>query len=187
MADLVNSTYVSLDGVIEHPETWPSLGGFGAEGNRIQTDLVLACSSVVMGRHTYDGFAGVWPTMSGNDLADKMNAMPKYVASRTLTDPTWSNTHVIEGDVVETVRRLKQDSDGDIVQFGFGAVARTLLAAGLIDRLRLWLHPFIIGHGGPGDLMYGETPTTEFDLEQATSLESGIVVVDYRLHRRSAK
>lgn len=183
MADLINSTYITLDGVIEHPETWPETGGFGVEGNRIQTDLVLGCSAVLMGRRTYESFAGVWPTLEGNELADKMNAMPKYVASSTLTEPEWNNTHVIEGDLVETVERLKRESDGDIVQFGFGDVSGALVSAGLIDRLRLWLHPFFIGRGGPTDLLYRELPVTEFDLESAVPLASGIVILDYRVRR----
>jgi dihydrofolate reductase len=183
MAELINSTYVTLDGVIGHPETWPSLGGFDAEGNRLQTELVLGCSAVVMGRRTYDGFAEVWPTMSGNELADKMNAMPKYVASATLTAPAWNNTQVISADLVGAVGRLKRESEGDLVQFGFGAVSRQLLTAGLVDRLRLWLHPFVIGRGAPEDLLFGEAPVTEFDLEGVTSLASGIVIVDYRVRQ----
>jgi dihydrofolate reductase len=183
MAELINSTYVTLDGVIGHPETWPSLGGFDAEGNRVQTELLLGCSAVVMGRRTYDGFAEVWPTMSGNELADKMNSMPKYVASTTLTAPRWNNTHVVAEDPVGTVERLKNESDGDLVQFGFGAVSRQLLAGGLIDRLRLWLHPFVIGRGAPEDLLFGEAPVTEFDLDRVTSLASGIVIVDYRVRK----
>jgi dihydrofolate reductase len=181
MSELVNSTYITLDGVIEHPETWPEMGGFGVEGNKIQSDLVLGCSAVLMGRRTYESFAGVWPTMSGNPLADKMNAMPKYVASRTLTEPAWNNTRVIEGDLVDAVARMKAEPGGDIVQFGFGEVSRTLLEAGLMDRLRLWLHPVLHGRGGPGDLLYRDMSAARFVLEQATRLESGIVILDYRV------
>jgi dihydrofolate reductase len=181
MSELINSTYITLDGAIEHPETWPAMGGFGPEGNKIQTDLVLACSAVLMGRRTYESFAAVWATMSGNPLAEKMNSMPKYVASTTLRDPAWNNSHVIEGDLATAVERLKAESDGDIVQFGFGDVTRTLLAGGLLDRLRLWLHPVLIGRGGLDDLLYGEVPTTRFTLDKATPLDSGIVILDYHV------
>lgn len=119
--------------------------------------------------------------MSGDVLADKMNALPKYVASSTLTDPTWNNSRVIEGDLVAEVRRLKEEPGGDIVQFGFGQVSHTLMAAGLLDRLRLWVHPFVIGHGGPQDLLYRDAPVTQFDLVDTTALASGIVILDYRL------
>jgi dihydrofolate reductase len=84
MRELINSTYLSLDGVVEHSETWPATGGFSSEGNKIQTELLLECSAVLIGRRTYESFAHVWPNMADNPLADKMNAMPKYVASRTL-------------------------------------------------------------------------------------------------------
>lgn len=183
MSELVNSTYISLDGVIESPQTWPDTGGFGAEGNQIQTDLVLSCSAVVMGRRTFDVMSPVWPTMAGNPLADKMNSMPKYVASNTLSNPEWNNTHVLDGDLVAAVKKLKAASEGDIVQFGFGQVTHTLMAAGLLDRLRLWVHPFFIGRGGPADLLYRDASITLFDLDQATTLESGIVVLDYRIRR----
>jgi dihydrofolate reductase len=181
MREIVNSTYISLDGVIEKPETWPATGGFGPKGNQIQTDLVLACSAVLMGRRTYESFSEVWPTMSGNPLADKMNAMPKYVASTTLQDPAWNNTHVIKGDLAAEVKKLKEEPGGDIVQFGFGQVSHTLLASGLLDRLRLWVHPFLLGRGGAQDLLYRDTPETHVTLVDATALESGIVILDYRI------
>jgi len=180
MGELVNSTYLSLDGVIEHPETWPATGGFGEEGNRIQTELVEASSAVVMGRRTYESFAAVWPTLSG-PLAEKMNAMPKYVASTTLTDATWTNTHLIDHNLETTVRQLKADADGGLVQFGFGPVARTLMTAGLVDRLRLWLHPFFIGQGGLRDLLHRDAPEVTFALEDTVALDSGILVLDYRV------
>lgn len=181
MREIINSTYISLDGVVENPQTWPDTGGFGAEGNKIQSDLLLKCSAILMGRRTYDVFAPVWPTMSGNVVADKMNALPKYVASRTLTDPAWSNTQVIKGDLVTEIKRLKAEPGEDIVQFGFGEVSHTLMAAGLLDRLRLWVHPFVIGHGGAQDLLYRDAPVTEFNLVATTALTSGIVILDYRL------
>ena len=183
MSQLINSTYITLDGVIDEPQTWPNLGGFGEEGNRIQTDLVLACSSLVMGRRTYDVFAEAWPAMAGNPLADKMNSMPKHVASRTLTDPKWNNTHVIDGDPVAAVKRLKQESEGDILQFGFGEVTHAMMAAGLLDRLRLWVHPLVLGRGGPEGLLFRQAPLTRFELAHHTALSSGIVVLDYRVGR----
>ena len=181
MRELVNSTYLTLDGVVDRPETWPATGGFGPEGNAIQGDLLLACSAVLMGRHTYDSFADVWPNMPGDALVDKMNAMPKYVASSTLTDPAWNNTHVLKGDLVAEVEQLKEESGGDIVQYGFGQVSHALMAAGLLDRLRLWVHPFVIGRGGPQGLLYRDAPVTEFELVDVSRLESGIVILDYRL------
>ena len=181
MREIINSTYISIDGTIEHPETWPALGGFEDEGNQIQTELVKNCSAVLMGRRTYEAFAPVWSTMSGTELADNMNALPKYVASSTLADPTWNNTHVLATDLVNAVTQLKAEPGGDIVQFGFGDVSRTLMSAGLLDRLRLWVHPFFLGRGGHKDLIYREGPLTMLTLEKARPLGSGIVILDYRV------
>src|SRR5688500_7515490 len=93
MRKIINSTYITLDGVIEGPHLWPSLGRPSDErADRIQTDLLLACDALVMGRHTYDGFAAVWPTRSGDPASDHINTMPKYVVSTTLNTPTRSWT-----------------------------------------------------------------------------------------------
>lgn len=107
--------------------------------------------------------------------------MPKYVASTSLKGPAWNNTHVISGDLVAEVRKLKEESGGDIVQYGIGPVTRALIAAGLLDRLRLWIHPFFVGKGGPEDLLFRDVPVSRFQLVDTTSLSSGIVIVDYRL------
>lgn len=180
MREIVNSTYITLDGIVEHPETWPGLGGFSDEGNKVHSELIQSCSTVLMGRRTYESFAGVWPTMSG-DIADKMNSMPKYVASTTLTNPAWNNTHVIQGELVAAVEQLKEEPGDDIIQYGFGPITRTLITAGLLDRLRLWIHPFFVGHGGTQDLLYRDTGVTQFNLVNTATLSSGIVILDYRI------
>lgn len=180
MREIVNSTYITLDGIVERPETWPGLGGFSDEGNKIQTELLQSCSAAIMGRRTYESFAEVWPNLAG-EAADKMNAIPKYVASTTLTNPAWNNSHVIEGDLVAAVEQLKGEPGDDIVQYGFGPTTRTLITAGLLDRLRLWVHPFFVGRGGPDDLLYRDIPVTQFTLTDTTSLASGIVILDYRI------
>jgi dihydrofolate reductase len=174
MGRLVNSTYITLDGVIESPQDWPSLASFSESGGRIQTELLLASDAVLMGRRTYEGFVPVWTSMSGDPYSDRINAMPKYVASTTLTDPKWNNTTVIDGDLVEYVSNLKDGAD--IVQYGFGSVSQPLLQAGLIDELRLWLHPFFVGRG---DLIYQDSLTATFDLNDITRLDSGVVILTY--------
>jgi dihydrofolate reductase len=181
MAMIINSTYITLDGVVEGPHLWPSLNRPGDERSvQIQTDLLLSCDALLMGRHTYDGFAPVWPTRSGDPYSDHINTMPKYVVSTTLTDPDWANTQVIDSDVVTRVRALKEEYDKDIVQYGFGSVSRLLLEHGLLDELRLWVHPLILGSGSPSDLLFGATPAVGFELTDATTLSDGIVVLSYR-------
>ena len=181
MARIINSTYITLDGVIEGPHLWPSLDRPGDErGGQIQTDLLLSCDAVLMGRHTYDGFAPAWSARSGDPYSDRINAMPKYVVSTTLEDPDWHNTRVIDGDVAARIRQLKQESTQDIVQYGYGPVTRLMLEDGLLDELRLWVHPLILGRGSPSDLMFGESPAVGFHLTDATPLNSGIVILSYR-------
>jgi dihydrofolate reductase len=180
MAKIINSTYITIDGVVEGPHLWPSLDRPGDErGGRIQTDLLLSCDAVLMGRRTYEGFAPVWQTRSGDPYSDRINTMPKYVVSTTLEDPEWANTHVIAGDVAERIRALKDETEQDIVQYGFGPVSRLMLEHGLLDELRLWVHPLILGSGSAGDLLFGETAATAFHLTDAITLDSEIVILNY--------
>lgn len=185
MRKLINSTYITLDGVVEGPHLWPSLAGPGDErAGRIQTDLVLQCDALLMGRHTYDGFAPVWPTRSGDPLSDHINAMPKYVVSTTLKDPTWNNSRVIDGDVVAEITRMKESPGDHIIQYGFGAVSRLLLRHGLLDELHLWVHPLVLGSGGPDDLLFGDVPATGFELTDTTRLSNDVIILSYRTARR---
>jgi dihydrofolate reductase len=179
MRKIINSTYISLDGVIEAPHLWPPTEVSDPEAERIQTELLLDCDAVVMGRQTYEGFAPVWPTRSGDPYSDRINAMPKYVVSSTLEAPEWNNTTVIDSDPVGEIARLKEEPGKDIVQYGFGRLSHTMLEHSLLDELRLWIHPFVIGKGGPEDLLYRDAPTRRFRLAGTTPLESGIVVLSY--------
>jgi dihydrofolate reductase len=185
MRRIINSTYITLDGVVEAPHLWPSLGrGSDERADQIQTDLLLSCDALLMGRHTYDGFAPVWPTRSGDPASDHINAMPKYVASTTLKDPEWTNTRVIDGDVAGEVERLKAADGKNIIQYGYGVITRLLLERGLLDELRLWFHPLILGRGEPGDLLFGGVPATGFRLVDTTALSNGIVILAYETDKR---
>jgi len=102
----------------------------------------------LLGRRTYEGFAAAWPDRDDEaGFAEKMNGMPKYVVSNTLENPTWNNTTVLKGDGVEAVRKLKEDGDGDLLVAGSAQLSQSLLAAGLVDELRLMIFPLIIGAG----------------------------------------
>jgi dihydrofolate reductase len=179
MSRIVNSTYITLDGAVENPQNWPS-GRHKDDGRaqEIQTQLLLDSELLLMGRRTYEGFAPVWSTQSGDPYSDKINAMEKLVASTTLSDPEWSNTTVVAEDLVGEVARRKE-SGGDIVQYGFGAVTRLLLEAGMLDELRLWVHPLMVGAGGPADLLFRDGTSAQFELEDVTRLASGIVILTY--------
>ncbi|HEY2637894.1 MAG TPA: dihydrofolate reductase family protein [Solirubrobacteraceae bacterium] len=180
MRRIVNSTYITLDGAIENPQDWPSgRHEDDGRGQEIQAELLLSCDALVLGRRTYEAFAPFWPTRSGDAYSDHINTMEKWVVSSTLTDPAWANTTVIAGDVAEEIRRRKAQPGGDIVQYGFGPLTRTLLEHGLLDELRLWVHPFLVGQAGPDDLLFRPGPTTHMDLVATTPLASGIVILTY--------
>jgi dihydrofolate reductase len=179
MRKLINSTYISLDGVIQNPQDWPSLGSFAEDGDRLQTELLLACDGVVMGRHTYEGFAPVWSSRSGDAASDRINSMPKYVASTTLKDPTWTNTTVFHDDAVNRIAALKKESGGDLIQYGFGSLTYSLLQAGLIDELRMWIHPFFVGQATTDDLLFRPTAPATFGIADVTQLSSGVVILRY--------
>jgi dihydrofolate reductase len=182
MRRIINSTYISLDGVVELPHEWPTIERPSDErGGQIQASLIMACDAVLMGRRTYDGFAPVWQTRSGDPVSDRMNTMPKYVVSTTLKEPDWASTTVISGDVARQIRELKSQPGQDIVQYGFGAVSTLLMEHGLLDELRLWFHPLFVGTGTSDDLLFAKAPPTQFELTDSTILESGMAILTYRL------
>jgi dihydrofolate reductase len=179
MSRIINSTYITIDGAVESPHTWSS-GRHEDDGRaqQIQSDLLLGCDAVLMGRRTYEGFAPVWSAKSGDPYSDKINSMEKLVASSTLSEPEWNHTTVIAENLTEEIARRKE-SGGDIVQYGFGPVTRTLLDAGLLDELRLWVHPLMIGSGEASDLLFRDGTSAQFELGEVTKLASGIVILTY--------
>lgn len=189
MRRIINSTFISLDGVIENPHHWPPLDDGDAETfDTMQTELLFACDAVLMGRRTYDSFAAAWPTRSGDPFSDRINAMTKYVVSSTLQDPEWNSTDVISGDLVANIKRLKEQPGKDIVQYGFGQVSYQLLLHGLLDELRLWVYPLFIGSARPQDLLFREGgPPTKLRLVDTKILKNGIVVLSYQFEPANAE
>ena len=181
MGKLINSTYITLDGVVENPHEWPSPGNRGDTGDKIQTELLLSCEALIMGRRTYEIFAPVWPTRSGDPMSDKINTMRKFVVSTTLTDPDWDNTVVISSDPVSEIAKLKEE--GDVIQYGFGKLTSTLMEAGLFDELRLWVHPQFLGGAPHQDLISPYCTPGMLSPMETTTLENGIVILSYELHR----
>jgi dihydrofolate reductase len=178
---IINSTYITLDGVIEAPQDWqPLIGARGKEGYEVQSELLLSCDALIMGRHTYEGFAPAWSARSGDPMSDHINSMRKYVVSSTLTDPEWENTTVLSGDPVEAIRHLKDSPGGNIVQYGFGELSIALMGAGLLDELRLWIHPLFYGKAKPSDLIYRGAPTSLFELAGSQSLDNSVVILSYQ-------
>jgi dihydrofolate reductase len=154
MGKLVVTEFVSIDGVFEDPGGaedyehggWTFEYDRGEDGNRFKMDELTESRVQLLGRRTYEGFAAAWPSRDG-PFADKLNNDPKYVVSNTLRDPAWHNTTVISGDVVEGVSKLKDETEGTILVAGSGTLVRTLLAADLVDELRLMVFPTVLGRG----------------------------------------
>jgi dihydrofolate reductase len=184
MRRIINSTCVTLDGAVEDPHLWPSLGASGAQEHfDIQNTLIQSCDALVMGRRTYEGFAAVWPTRSGDAVSDRINAMKKYVASSTLQNPDWNNTTVIPRDLVPAIARLKQEPGMDIVQYGLGEVSFALLEQGLVDEIRLWVHPLILGKNGPALPHFRNCPALALELSSTKTVPNGIAILNYQVKR----
>jgi dihydrofolate reductase len=141
-----------------------------------QTVGDAASDALLLGRRTYEVFAASWPGR-GSDVAnaDWMNATPKYVASTTLESPEWQNTTVLEGDVGEAVSRLKQRDGGDITLNGSAMLLRALLAGGLVDELRLFLHPVVLGSGVR---LFDDTPLS-LELAECRAYDNGVASLIY--------
>jgi dihydrofolate reductase len=186
MGKIVATEYVSLDGVVEAPgggedfehAGWSFEVDRGEEFEKFKLDETLNAEALLLGRVTYDGFAAVWPSMEG-ELADKFNAMPKYVVASTLEDPEWNNSTVLEGDVVEEVSRLRQAPGGDIVVHGSPQLVQTLLEHDLIDELRLMVFPVVLGKG---KRLFGETSDKKrLRLADSRTVGDGIAILVYEL------
>ncbi|MEU7841245.1 dihydrofolate reductase family protein [Micromonospora sp. NPDC049114] len=179
MRKLINSTYLTLDGVIENP-MWTA-PYFDEEAAAFAGSQTEDADALLMGRATYDGFSQAWPTMDESDPstgAAFFNNVKKYVASTTLTNPTWNNTEVLQGDLVEAVAKLKAQDGKDIVQYGYGSVTAQLVKAGLIDEVRFWIHPVLEGGASLS------TPLTDvkatFELIDTRVHKSGVIIASYR-------
>lgn len=177
MKKIINSTYISLDGVMENPQNWIY---FNDEARAFATEQLFASDTLLMGRRTYETFAAAWPERSGDEFADRMNSTTKYVASATLDKAEWSNTTVISGDVPTEVSRLKQQPGTDILMYGFGPLSHTLLEHNLLDELRFWVNPVLVGSGTPQDLLFREIPETKLTLVNTRVHRDGVVILSYQ-------
>jgi dihydrofolate reductase len=175
MRKIIESTLVSLDGVIEDPHLW-AMNYFDNEAQEDALELLLASDAMLMGRRTYEIFAGVWPARTG-DYADRMNSIRKYVFSSTLERADWNNSSIIRGDVATEVGKLKQQDGQGLVIYGHGPLGQTLLEQRLLDELRLWIHPLVVGRG---KLLFREGEKTILKLVAKKTLGTGVVVLSYR-------
>ena len=163
MGRIVISENVTLDGVVQDPtgEEGFRYGGWFVDVGKndleaffkVALEEALRAEALLMGRRTFEIFAGRWPSRTG-ELADRMNAMPKYVVSSSLKDLDWNNSTVIDGDATTEVTKLKERLKGEIVVLGSRRLSHTLIENDLVDELRLTVYPFVLG---AGELLFGET------------------------------
>jgi dihydrofolate reductase len=190
MGKIVMSEFVTLDGVIQDPAGNEGfrLGGWvgrvgdnGREGtDGVLLDQALGAEAMLMGRRSYEFFAPLWPSRSG-ELADRLNSLPKYVVSSTLEDPEWNNSTVLKGEVVNEVAKLKHELSGEINVIASFQLGRTLIEHDLLDELRLMVFPVVLG---AGERLFGETSDEKpMRLLDNRTVGDGVAYVRYELIR----
>ena len=179
MRRIIVSTYATLNGVIQDPQNW-SFDYFDEEAGKFAIEQLFAADALLLGRETYQSFAEAWPDRSDEaGFADRINSMPKYVVSTTLTEPlAWGPATLIKDNVVEEVARLKQQPGQDIIIYGTGRLAYTLLQHGLIDEHRLWIIPIL---WDTGRRLFEGVDATKLELIETKTLPSGTVILSHKL------
>lgn len=166
--------FISLDGVIESPEKW-HFAYFNDEMGAAVGGLMAQQDAMLLGRHTYDGFAEYWPKADpGDPMTAQMNQTPKYVVSNTLEKADWENTTVVSGDVYGKLRELKADQNLGIT--GSAALVSSLLREGLIDELHLLVHPVVVGSG---QRLFADGPSVPLKLVDSKPFATGVLHLVY--------
>ncbi|HEX2905556.1 MAG TPA: dihydrofolate reductase family protein [Phototrophicaceae bacterium] len=177
MRKLIVSTMVTLNGVMENPHLW-SFDYMNEEIMKYAYDQLFASDALIMGRQTYEGFAEAWSARAGADaFADRMNNLPKYVASRTLKAPLTWNAQLLQEDIVTAVSQLKQQPGQNLLQYGSGELTHTLIQKGLVDELRLLVYPVIMGSGKH---IFEDLDKTALKLLDVKCFSSGVVAQHYQ-------
>jgi dihydrofolate reductase len=184
MGKLVVTEFLSLDGVMQAPggeefkyPGWTFEFDRGEDGNDFKLQETLETDALLLGRITYESFAGAWPSREG-PFAEKFNTMPKYVVSSTLEGPEWNNTTVLKGDAAEEAARLKEQVDGIVQVPGSLQLVQALLEADLVDKLHLMVFPVVLG---TGRRLFGEqSERSNWKLTEARPVgPDGVLVLVY--------
>jgi dihydrofolate reductase len=175
MRKLIESTLVSLDGVVESPERWAS---FDDESTELSMRELDHYDAFVMGRVTYERFRENWGA-GGNPYIDRISAMPKYVASRSLDEATWNAT-LLGPDIVAAIQDLKAQPGKDLIKYGTSRLDATLLSARLVDELHVWIQPVVVGSGQR--IFEGVDPALlTLTLTDVRKLRNGSLILRYAL------
>jgi dihydrofolate reductase len=186
MGKIVATEFISLDGVIEDPGGSEDFahGGWtfeierGEEGDRFKLGELEEAEAQLLGRVTYEGFAAAWPTMEDEvGFAEKMNSMPKYVYSTTLESADWQNTTILSGDFATSIAKAKEDVDGVMLVAGSAQLVQGLIAADLLDELRLMVFPVTLGGGKR--LFADDGRKVPLALTDARTVGTGIQLLTY--------
>jgi dihydrofolate reductase len=179
MGNVTASFFASLDGVVEAPERWHA-PWLDDEMGAVIGRAIASTDAFLLGRRTYEEWAAYWPQQdpAANPMAAAINGLPKYVVSRTLGDPAWPGSAVLAGDLVAEVATLKERHAGEIAVSGSATLVRSLLEGGLLDELRLMLHPVLVGRGAR--LFEGAAAPASLELADSRALGSGVLSVTYR-------
>lgn len=174
MSKIIASFFISLDGVVESPDQW-HFPYFNDEMGTVVGAGMDTNKALLMGRKLYEEWAAYWPDSTDEPFATYFNTVPKYVISGSLMNPAWNNTTVLPGEV-DAIRRYKESIDGDIGMAGSATTVRWLLASGLLDELRLLVHPIAVGHG---QRLFENTPTHKLTLTDSTIFSTGVLNLTY--------
>jgi dihydrofolate reductase len=177
MGRLIVSAQMTADAVMDHNGEWFDPA---RESELHGLDQLRAADALLLGRETYEFFSSVWPTLTddGRGFAERINRLPKHVASRTLSGPLEWNARLIDGGLTDTVAELKRASPGNLLSYGCGELAHSLVQAGLVDEVRFWLYPVVWGDG-LRPLVGGRAPI-RLRLIGATTFSCGVVLVSYQ-------
>ena len=185
MRKLSVSTLVTLDGVVQDP------GGFGEtphggwsgpffndQAVQHAYEHLMACDAFLLGRETYELFKEYWQQVHEGEYAARMNSIPKFVASTTLSEPLEWNASLIDGDVAEEVAKLKQQAGKEILMYGSPTLMRTLAEHDLLDEYQFWVHPLVLGSG---KRLFGDGfEQTSLKLIETKPLNTGVVILTYQ-------
>jgi dihydrofolate reductase len=175
MRELIVSSLVSLDGIYGDPQSW---AGEFFDGQAAEESLaaLLDSDAMLMGRNTYEYFAPTWGASPSGPYLERINELPKYVFSSTLTAADWNNSTIIPGDPAAAVRELKQQGDGHLMIYGYGRLAQTMLEHGLVDKLNFVVNPVIVGSG---TALFRPGKRTNLRLSSVSQRRNGVVTLSY--------
>jgi dihydrofolate reductase len=190
MSNVVVIENLTLDGVMQapgRPDEDPR-GGFSHGGwalpygdavsGSFMAERMGTTRALLLGRRTYEDFAGFWPKQSDNPYTEVLDKATKYVASSTLAEPLpWRNSELLEGDAADAVARLKEDPGGELVVLGSGDLTRSLMRCGLVDEFVLLMHPLVLGQGRR--LFSDEGPQAALRLVDSVKTTTGVVIATY--------